>query len=175
MNELNKFKKKRRKYNLILRLFFFFVSIKIKNAKIILEKQNRELRDKLLEMEEVQKGRSKIVVNNLEAKLSAIEEQLHLEANEKQRLAREFKKSEKRFRELQAQNEEERKLTETYKDQLDKMQNKLKNNKRFIEENEEEITQLKNKNRKVARDIEELTEQNEMLNREISALRQKQR
>ena len=55
------------------------------------------------------------------------------------------------------------------------MQTKLKANKRIIDENEEEITQLKNKNRKIARDIDELNEQNEILNREIAALRQKQR
>ncbi len=55
------------------------------------------------------------------------------------------------------------------------MQAKLKANKRSIDDYEEEITQLKNKNRKIARDIDELNEQNEILNREIAALRQKQR
>ena len=37
------------------------------------------------------------------------------------------------------------------------------------------MTQLKNKNRKITRDIDELNEQNEILNREITQLRQKQR
>ncbi len=55
------------------------------------------------------------------------------------------------------------------------MQAKLKSNKRVIDDNEEEITQLKNRNRKIARDIDELNEQNEILNRELTALRQKQR
>ncbi len=55
------------------------------------------------------------------------------------------------------------------------MQSKLKMNKRFIEENEEEITQLKNKNRKIQRDLEESIEQNEILNQNLVALRQKQR
>ena len=55
------------------------------------------------------------------------------------------------------------------------MQTKLKTNKRLIEENEEEITQLKNRNRKAARDIDELGEQNDMLTREINALRSKLR
>ena len=54
------------------------------------------------------------------------------------------------------------------------MQSKLKMNKRFIEENEEEITQLKNKNRKIQRDLEESIEQNEILNQNLVALRQKQ-
>ena len=58
---------------------------------------------------------------------------------------------------------------------LDKMQAKLKKNKQLIDENEEEIIQLKNKNRKIGRDYDELNEQNEVLNREIAALRQKQR
>jgi predicted RNase H-like nuclease (RuvC/YqgF family) len=55
------------------------------------------------------------------------------------------------------------------------MQSKLKANKRLIDENEEEVTQLKNRSRKLARDIDELNEQNEMLNRELATLRQKQR
>ncbi len=91
---------------------------KNENAKILMEKQNRELRDKLVEMEELAKGRSKTVITNLEAKVAAVEEQLHLEANEKHRIAREYKKSEKRLREMQAQIEEERKLTENYKEQV---------------------------------------------------------
>lgn len=146
---------------------------KSESAKLLLEKQIRELRDKVTELEEVAKGRSKAIISNLEAKLASFEEQLHLESNEKNRISREFKKSEKRLREMQSQTEEERKLAENYKEQLEKMQAKLKANKRVIDENEEEVTQLKNKNRKIARDIDELNEQNEILNREISVLKQK--
>jgi hypothetical protein len=91
---------------------------KSENARQLLEKQNRELRDKLTELEEMAKGRSKTVIGNLEAKVVAIEEQLHLESNEKHRLAREYKKCEKRLREMQTQIEEERKLTENYKEQV---------------------------------------------------------
>ena len=66
-------------------------------------------------------------------------------------------------------------IFQSYFLQIEKMQAKLKTNKRVIDENEEEITQLKNKNRKITRDIDELNEQNEMLNLEIAQLRQKQR
>jgi len=69
-------------------------------------------------LEEVAKGRNKSIISNLEAKIAAVEEQLHLEANEKQRITREFKKTEKRLRDLQSQLEEERKLTENYKEQV---------------------------------------------------------
>ena len=72
----------------------------------------------MTELEENSKGRSKAVISNLEAKIAAVEEQLHLEANEKHRIAREYKKSEKRLREMQSQIEEERKLAETYKEQV---------------------------------------------------------
>lgn len=90
----------------------------LKNAKLLIEKQNRELKDKVAELEETAKGRSKTVISNLEARLAAAEEQLHLEASEKQRISREFKKNEKRLRDLQAQIEEERKQTENYKEQV---------------------------------------------------------
>lgn len=84
----------------------------------MIEKQNRELKEKVAELEETAKGRSKTVISNLEARLAAAEEQLHLEAGEKQRISREFKKNEKRLRDLQAQIEEERKQTENYKEQV---------------------------------------------------------
>ena len=50
--------------------------------------------------------------------MAQLEEQLHLEANEKNRLSREFKKAEKRMRELQSQIDEERKQAENYKEQV---------------------------------------------------------
>ena len=88
------------------------------NAKVLLEKQNRELKEKLSDLEEANKGRSKAVIANLEAKIATLEEQMNLEANEKQRVAREYKRSEKRLREMLGQVEEERKLTESYKEQV---------------------------------------------------------
>jgi myosin protein heavy chain len=91
---------------------------KAENAKLLLEKQNRELRDKVTELEELAKGRNKTVISNLEAKMAQLEEQLHLESNEKNRLSREFKKAEKRMREMQCQIEEERKNVENYKEQV---------------------------------------------------------
>ncbi len=91
---------------------------KAENARLLLDKQNRELRDKIAELEEVAKGKSKQVISNLEAKLAAVEEQLHLEANEKQRIARDFKKTEKRIREMQGQIEEERKQAEKFKEEV---------------------------------------------------------
>ena len=93
---------------------------KAENAKVLLEKQNRELREKLIELEEVTKGRTKTLITNLEIKLASVEDQLHLETNEKQRALREFKKSEKRSREMQSQIEEERKQVENYREQVNK-------------------------------------------------------
>jgi hypothetical protein len=55
------------------------------------------------------------------------------------------------------------------------MSAKCKSNKRLIEENEEEITQLKNRIRKLQREAEESIEQADILNREVTTLRQKQR
>lgn len=95
---------------------------------MLIEKQNRELKDKVAELEETAKGRSKTVISNLEARLAAAEEQLHLEAGEKQRISREFKKNEKRLRDLQAQIEEERKQTENYKEQVSRQLSKLFSN-----------------------------------------------
>ncbi len=51
------------------------------------------------------------------------------------------------------------------------MQNKLKTNKRAIEEHEEEETRLKNRIRNMQRDLDELNESVEILNRENATLR----
>jgi excinuclease UvrABC nuclease subunit len=84
----------------------------------MMEKQNKELRDKVVELEELAKGRSKAVVANLEAKIAATEEQLHLEANEKTRFSRELRKTERKCRDMQTQVEEERKQADSYKEQV---------------------------------------------------------
>ena len=91
---------------------------KSENTKAMIEKQNKELKDKVVELEELAKGRSKAVITNLEAKIAAVEEQLHLEANEKQRLSRELRKSDRKLRDTQTQIEEERKQAESYKEQV---------------------------------------------------------
>jgi peptidoglycan hydrolase CwlO-like protein len=51
------------------------------------------------------------------------------------------------------------------------MQNKLKTNKRTIEESDEEMTRLRQKTRNMQRELDELNEQVEILNREIGTLR----
>ena len=91
---------------------------KSENARVLIEKQNRELRDKLAELEELAKGRSKSAVNNLEAKLAALENQLQVESHERQNATRLFKKAEKRIRELQTQIEEEHKNGDGFKEQV---------------------------------------------------------
>ncbi|CAF0913604.1 unnamed protein product [Brachionus calyciflorus] len=149
-------------------------TLKAENAKILIEKQNKELKEKVEELEESAKGRSKAVISSLELKIAAIEEQLHMEANEKQRIAREYKKAERKIKDLQMQIDEERKQTDSYKEQADRIQSKLKANKRVIDDKEEEINQMRVRNRKATRDIEELNEQIEVLTREIATLRTRQ-
>ena len=58
---------------------------------------------------------------------------------------------------------------------IDKLQARLKSNKRITDEYEEEISQLKAKIRKLQRDAEEATEQADKLNHEVQLLRNKQR
>jgi myosin protein heavy chain len=93
-------------------------ALKSENARVLIEKQNRELRDKLAELEELAKGRSKSAVTNLEAKIAALDNQLQVESHERQNATRLFKKSEQRVRALQTQIEEEHKNGDGLKEQV---------------------------------------------------------
>ena len=53
---------------------------KLENARMVMERQNKELRAKLGELEDQMKTRSKATIASLESKISNLEEQLEVEA-----------------------------------------------------------------------------------------------
>ena len=53
---------------------------KLESAKMVLERQNKELKQKLNELETNQRTKKKATIANLEAKISNLEEQLEAEA-----------------------------------------------------------------------------------------------
>ena len=53
---------------------------KLENARMVMERQNKELKAKLSEMEDQMKTRSRATIASLESKISNLEEQLEVEA-----------------------------------------------------------------------------------------------
>ncbi len=53
---------------------------KLENARMVMERQNKELKAKLAELEDQMKTRSKATIASLESKITNLEEQLEVEA-----------------------------------------------------------------------------------------------
>ncbi|KAL8616918.1 hypothetical protein ACOMHN_041837 [Nucella lapillus] len=147
------------------------VSQKLENQRLTLERQNKDMREKLQELEGQNRARTKATIAALEGKIANLEEQLDQEAKERAALARTNRKMEKRLKELQLQAEDERRSADQYKEQLDKMNNRVKGLKRQVEEAEEEAARINASKRKVQRELDDQMEQNDVLVRETQSLR----
>ncbi|CAL1540634.1 unnamed protein product [Lymnaea stagnalis] len=147
------------------------VSQKLENQRSALERQNKEMRDKLQELEGQNRARTKATIAALESKVANLEEQLDQEAKERAALARTNRKMEKRLKELMLQVEDERRSADQYKDQVDKVNNRVKALKRQLDEAEEEVARSSGQKRKLQRELDEQMEANEAMTREMSTLR----
>ncbi|XP_055079787.1 myosin-11-like [Periophthalmus magnuspinnatus] len=140
-----------------------------------LDKQNRELRARLQELEGQGRSKLKASVAALEAKLRDAQEQLEAESRERQNNGKSLRQKEKKLKDLSVQMEDERKQAQQYKDQAEKGAVRVKQLKLQLEEAEEEAQRAAAIRRKLQRELEEANEANEALNQEVSALRGKLR
>merc|ERR1719445_1792221 len=81
---------------------------KMENTKMMLERQNKELKAKLEEVETSNRAKAKAAIAALESKVSNLEEQLSAEAQERMLAAKANRKLEKKIKELMMQLEDER-------------------------------------------------------------------
>ncbi|XP_055008605.1 myosin-11-like isoform X2 [Boleophthalmus pectinirostris] len=140
-----------------------------------LDKQNRELKARLQELEGQGRSKLKASVAALEAKLRDAQEQLEAESRERQNNAKSLRQKEKKLKDLSVQMEDERKQAQQYKDQAEKGAVRLKQLKLQLEEAEEEAQRAAAARRKLQRELEEANEAKEALNEEVSSLRGKLR
>ncbi|XP_003470507.1 myosin-9 [Cavia porcellus] len=148
---------------------------KNENARQQLERQNKELKVKLQEMEGTVKSKYKASITALEAKIAQLEEQLDNETKERQAASKQVRRAEKRLKDVLLQVEDERRNAEQYKDQADKASTRLKQLKRQLEEAEEEAQRANASRRKLQRELEDATETADAMNREVSSLKNKLR
>uniref|UniRef100_A0A9J8A735 Myosin tail domain-containing protein n=1 Tax=Cyprinus carpio carpio TaxID=630221 RepID=A0A9J8A735_CYPCA len=136
--------------------------------KIRLERQNKDLRGRVAQLEGSQRIGQDAVVSKLQQHLQELEERLLGEEREKSELQQMSRRLERRMKELTLHLEEE-KLS--LQDQRDQLALRLKTLKRQLDEAEEEIERLENSRKKLQRDMEEQQELNDQLKTEICGLR----
>jgi len=148
---------------------------KMENSKMMLERQNKELKVKLEEVENSNRAKAKAAIAALESKVSNLEEQLSAEAQERMLAAKANRKLEKKIKELLMQLEDERRHADQYKEQNEKANGRMKAMRRQLDEAEEEISREKAHRRKALRELDDYVESNEGMNREITNLKNKLR
>ncbi|XP_061584550.1 myosin-10-like [Cololabis saira] len=148
---------------------------KSENARQQMERQNKDLRAKLAELEGAVKTRFKASVTALEAKILQLEEQLEQEAKERAAANKIVRRTEKKLKEVMLQVDDERRHGDQYKDQMEKAALRLKQLKRQLEEAEEEASRSNAARRKLQRELDDATESSEGLTREVTSLKNRLR
>ncbi|XP_027898442.1 myosin-10 isoform X2 [Xiphophorus couchianus] len=148
---------------------------KSENARQQLERQNKDLRAKLSELEGSVKNRFKASITALEAKIAQLEEQLEQEARERGAANKIVRRTEKKLKEVCMQVEDERRHGDQFKEQLEKANSRMKQLKRQLEEAEEEATRANASRRKLQRELDDATEASEGLSREVHTLKNRLR
>ncbi|KAK2888858.1 hypothetical protein Q8A67_014233 [Cirrhinus molitorella] len=148
---------------------------KSENARQQLERQNKELKAKLQELEGSIKSKFKASIAALEAKIIQLEEQLEQEAKERAAANKIVRRTEKKLKEVFMQVEDERRHADQYKEQMEKANSRMKQLKRQLEEAEEEATRANASRRKLQRELDDATEASEGLSREVNTLKNRLR
>ncbi|MEQ2209403.1 hypothetical protein XENOCAPTIV_029752, partial [Xenoophorus captivus] len=124
-------------------------SQRLEGARSQLDRQNKDLKQKLQELE------------------------VTIKSKERQQASRLVRKTEKKLKEVMLQVDDERRNTEQFKDQVDKTNSRMQQLKRQLEETEEELTRANVYRRRLQRDLDDATESADAMNREVSSLKGK--
>ncbi|XP_045148560.1 myosin-14 [Echinops telfairi] len=150
-------------------------SAKAESARQQLERQIQELRGRLGEEDAGARARQKMTIAALESKLAQAEEQLEQETRERILSGKLVRRAEKRLKEVVIQVEEERRVADQLRDQLEKGNLRVKQLKRQLEEAEDEASRAQAGRRRLQRELEDVTESAESMNREVTTLRNRLR
>ncbi|XP_065133368.1 cingulin-like protein 1 isoform X2 [Paramisgurnus dabryanus] len=136
--------------------------------KISLERQNKDLRGRVSQLEASQRTGADALLIKLQLNVQELEEKLLEEEKENSDLQQQNRKLERKMKEVKLLQEEERL---SLQDQRDQLMLRLKSLKRLLDEAEEEIQRLENSKKKLQRDVDEQQELNDQLQTQLSALR----
>jgi len=145
------------------------------SAKIALEKSNKELRQRLAEYESEKNSKVKAELEAVRAKLAAAEDERDQEQRARYDLSKQVRRADKKIKDALSQADEERRQHDALKEQLEKLNSRLRASKRQADEAEEETARIQGLKRKVQRDLDEANETVESLQRELANQRNKAR
>ncbi|XP_007440115.1 cingulin-like protein 1 isoform X1 [Python bivittatus] len=137
--------------------------------KIALERQNKDLKSRILHLEGSYKSSKEGLLVQMEARIAELEERLESEERDRAHLQLTNRRLERTVKELLMQVDDEH-LSLT--DQKDQLSLRLKAMKRQVEEAEGEIDRLESAKKKLQRELEEQTDVNEQLQGQLNAIRQ---
>ncbi|XP_062867283.1 cingulin isoform X2 [Trichomycterus rosablanca] len=130
-----------------------------------LERQFKELKSRLTEMEDLPRPTSGMVI--LENKIQELEDQLLSEEREKNSILAAHKRTERKLKDLSATLDQER---NQHAEQRDQLLLRIKALKRHVDENEGEVERLEGLRKKVLRDLEDQQELKNTLQAKVSTL-----
>ncbi|XP_055986672.1 cingulin-like protein 1 [Sorex fumeus] len=136
--------------------------------KISLERQNKDLKSRIIHLEGSYRSSKEGLVVQLEARIAELEDRLESEERERASLQLSNRRLERKVKELVMQVDDEH-LSLT--DQKDQLSLRLRAMKRQVEEAEEEIDRLESSKKKLQRELEEQLDVNEQLQGQLSALK----
>ncbi|XP_036070011.1 myosin-9 [Oryzias melastigma] len=148
---------------------------RLEGTRTQLDRQNKELKLKLQELETTIKSKYKSTISTLESKNAELQEQLDKESRDGAQAIKMAKKTEKKVRELMLQVEEERRQAEMNKDEAMKNNSRINQLKRELETADDEASRANAKVRKLQRELDDANESLDAVNREVSSLRSKLR
>ncbi|XP_054071445.1 cingulin-like protein 1 isoform X3 [Rissa tridactyla] len=133
--------------------------------KISLERQNKDLKSRILHLEGSYRSSKEGLVAQMEARITELEERLENEERDRANFQLSNRRLERKVKELMLQVDDEH-LSLT--DQKDQLSLRLKAMKRQVEEAEEEIDRLENAKKKLQRELEEQLDMNEQLQGQLN-------
>ncbi|XP_006733035.1 cingulin-like protein 1 [Leptonychotes weddellii] len=136
--------------------------------KISLERQNKDLKSRIIHLEGSYRSSKEGLVVQLEARIAELEDRLESEERDRASLQLSNRRLERKVKELVMQVDDEH-LSLT--DQKDQLSLRLKAMKRQVEEAEEEIDRLESSKKKLQRELEEQMDVNEQLQGQLNAMK----
>ncbi|NXA33043.1 CGNL1 protein, partial [Eudromia elegans] len=134
--------------------------------KISLERQNKDLKSRIIHLEGSYRSSKEGLVAQMEARIMELEERLENEERDRANFQLSNRRLERKVKELMLQVDDEH-LSLT--DQKDQLSLRLKAMKRQVEEAEEEIDRLESAKKKLQRELEEQLDMNEQLQGQLNA------
>ncbi|KAF6350974.1 cingulin like 1 [Rhinolophus ferrumequinum] len=136
--------------------------------KISLERQNKDLKSRIIHLEGSYRSSKEGLVVQMEARIMELEDRLESEERDRASLQLSNRRLERKVKELVMQVDDEH-LSLT--DQKDQLSLRLKAMKRQVEEAEEEIDRLESSKKKLQRELEEQMDVNEQLQGQLNSMK----